>query len=255
MTDQDLPVLHHFRLSMYPEKVRWVLDYKQVPHRRKAYLPGPHALPLMWLSGQKSTPVLTHDGQTISDSPKVLEYIEQQWPEPALFPRDPAQLERALEIAAWFDDVGPAARRAAFYEYLPHGGYMADRFSTGYSDTKRKLYRAAFPAIRVVMKMDMQVDKKGAEVGRKRTEEALDYVAENAGPEGYLAGGSFSVADLTAATVLHITCMPKEYPVAFPEPRPAGVQNWLARWQDHPGTEWVREMYRRHRSTSAAVAE
>ena len=39
--------LWQFRLSMYPEKVRWALDYKGVPHIRHSLLPGPHVMPML----------------------------------------------------------------------------------------------------------------------------------------------------------------------------------------------------------------
>ena len=35
----DLPVLWHFRISHFNEKARWALDWKRVPHVRRAVLP------------------------------------------------------------------------------------------------------------------------------------------------------------------------------------------------------------------------
>jgi hypothetical protein len=37
--------LWQFRASPYNEKVRWALDLKQVPHRRRSVLPGLHHVP------------------------------------------------------------------------------------------------------------------------------------------------------------------------------------------------------------------
>jgi glutathione S-transferase len=34
--------LLQFRHSPYNEKVRWALDLKRLPHRRRSLLPGPH---------------------------------------------------------------------------------------------------------------------------------------------------------------------------------------------------------------------
>ncbi len=41
---QDVPELLHFRVSHYNEKVRWALDHKRWPHRRRALVPGFHLL-------------------------------------------------------------------------------------------------------------------------------------------------------------------------------------------------------------------
>src|SRR5262249_33864015 len=117
------------------------------------------------------------------------------------------------------------------------------------------LYVRAFPVIRAVMTLDMQINAAGAEAGRVLTKEALDFVAEHSAQTGYLVGDRFSIADLTAATVLFPTCMPPEYPVAVPEPLPSGWQSWLARWQNHAGCDYVRRMYREHRGVSAAITE
>src|SRR6059058_1859108 len=37
-----LPVLWHFTVSHFNEKARWALDFKRVPHVRRALLPGFH---------------------------------------------------------------------------------------------------------------------------------------------------------------------------------------------------------------------
>jgi glutathione S-transferase len=248
------PELWHFRFSMYPEKARWALDYKRVPHIRHSLLPGPHAVQLVLRFGQKAMPILRHEDHVLKNSSAVLDYLERTWPNPPLYPAERAQRARALEIQKWFDDeIGPAERRAAFHEFLPHTEYAARRFATGFAEWQQKLYVRAFPAVRAVMALDMQISAAGAEAGNALTKEALDFVAHHSAPTGYLVGDCFSVADLTAATVLFPTCLPPEYPVAVPEPRPAGWQHWLERWQGHAGCDYVRRIYREHRGASAAV--
>src|SRR5262245_47535830 len=152
---------------MYPEKARWALDYKRVPHIRHSLLPGPHVVQLLPRFGQKAMPILRHEGRVLKSSSAVLGYVEQTWPDPRVYPADPAQQERALEIQKWFDDqIGPAVRRAAFHEFLPHTEYAARRFATGLAEWQQKLYVRAFPVIRAVMTLDMQIDAAGAEAGR-----------------------------------------------------------------------------------------
>ncbi|WP_394846709.1 glutathione S-transferase family protein [Pendulispora brunnea] len=251
----NYPELWQFRFSMYPEKARWALDYKSVPHVRRSLLPGPHALTLMPRFGQKTMPILCHDGRVLKNSGTVLDYVERTWPDPPLYPVDPQQRAQALEIQKWFDDIGPALRRAAFFEWLPHTEYAARVFAMGFAEWQQKVYAFAFPCVRAVMRMDMHIGANGAETGRELTKEALDFVVRHATKTGYLVGNRFSIADLTAATVLQPTCLPPEYPALAPEPRPAGWQHWLKRWQDHPGLDYVRRMYRDHRGQSCAVSE
>ncbi|WP_084615686.1 glutathione S-transferase family protein [Solimonas flava] len=250
------PELWQMRFSMYPEKARWALDHKRVPHVRRSLLPGPHAVQLIARFGQKAMPILRHEGKVLKNSAAVLDYVERTWPDPPLYPTDPVLREQALELQKWFDEaIGPAVRRAGFYEWLPHTEYSARRIATGLSEWQQKLYAWAFPAIRAIMMLDMKIDAAGADAGRNLTREALDFVAEKSQRTGYLVGDQFSVADLTAATILMPTCLPPEFPVHIPRPLPPGWAHWLARWQGHAGCEYVRRIYREHRGISAALGE
>lgn len=243
-----------FRMSMYPEKVRWALDYKGLPHIRHSLMPGPHAAQMLLLTGQKKVPVLKHGKTLLKGSDSIIDYLEQHFPEPSLYPADPELKQRAIELQTWFDDIGASIRRAFFNELLPETQYAADMFSQGFPDSARTIYRAAFPVTRTIMKLDMKISKRGAEEGHRRTREALDYVAKNLGPQGYLVGEQFSVADLTAAVVL-FSVVSMEKHVMFPSPRPLAVERWLQCWQDHPSSGWVREMYARHRGYSHATED
>ena len=73
-----------------------------------------------------------------------------------------------------------------------------------------------------------------------------------AGPSGYLVGDAFTVADLTAAALLSPLTFPPEYPYATP-PLPPVVRQFQERYAKRPAFDWVREMYRRHRGTSAGI--
>lgn len=249
------PELWQFRFSMYPEKARWALDHKRVPHIRHSLLPGPHVMQLSLRFGQKAMPILRHEGRVLKDSATILEYVERTWPDAPLYPTDPALRTRALEVQKYFDDIGPAVRRAGFHEWLPHTEYAARRFATGFPEWQQQLYVRAFPGIRVIMALDMRINVADAEAGRALTAKALDFVAHHSAATGYLVGDRFSIADLTAAAILQPTCLPPEYPVVIPEPRPVGWERWLERWRGHAGCDYVRRIYRDHRGVSAALVE
>jgi len=247
-------VLHQFQFSHYNEKARWALDFKGIAHQRRSLLPGPHMLPMVRLSGQKSVPVLSWNGDVIAGSARIIDALEKRVPEPALYPADEQQRRAALETAAWFDDeLGPQIRRAYFYDVLPGSTWAAECFLFGRGALAKAAYRAVFPAIRAAMMKDMQIDAAGAARGIETTRIALERVAEQARATGYLVGDRFSVADLTAAALLSPATMPPEFPYPIPEPRCAGLDTWLARWQGHAGLAWVREIYRRHRGSTAEI--
>src|SRR5512145_2481967 len=104
-------VLHQFARSHFNEKARWALDWKRIPHRRRTHFPGPHALALLRLSGQRATPVLVIDGEVIAGSAAILAALDERFPERRLLPADPALAARARDLEARFDaEVGPAVR-------------------------------------------------------------------------------------------------------------------------------------------------
>jgi len=240
--------LHQFQFSHYNEKARWALDYKGVAHRKRSLLPGIHILPVLWLTGQRQLPVLQEGERIIAGSGAIIAHLEQTHPTPPLFPADQGERLRALEISRWFDEeVGPAIRRAFFFDLLPEGAAASRLMTSDRDDLTALVYRALFPITSAIMRADMGVNEAGAAEGRRVTEQAFDRVAREVGPSGHLVGDRFSVADLTAAALLAPALTPPEFPVAIPEPRPRALREWNERWSAHPGGRWVLETYRRHR--------
>ncbi len=248
------PELFQFDASHYNEKARWALDYKRMAHSRHTLLPGPHRLTALRLSGQPMVPFLRIGNAVVAGSNQIIDYLEREHPQPALYPAGEGERRRALEIQHWFDtEIGPEVRRAKFFDILPDAGYVVTVFAGRKGWLARSAYRVAFPAIRGVMRREMRIDADTARTARERTRAGLDFVVAEAGPDGYLVGNSFTVADLAAAALLALTASLPGTSMAVPEPRAAVEARWMAHWAGHPGTAWVENMYRRHRGPTAEV--
>jgi glutathione S-transferase len=249
------PILWQFRVSHFNEKARWALDWKGVPHVRRSLLPGWHVPRVLWLTRQTQTPVLELDGEVVTDSTRIIERLESLHPDPALYPADPAERQRAIELEDFFDqELGPHIRRSLFFESLGHTGFAAAWFATGESAGTRALYRASFPVGRVLMRAAMGIDAPRAEASRRHVEAALDRLENELRPSGYLVGDRFSVADLTAAALLAPAVMPPEFPYAFPAELPDSVERLRATLSSRRAFSWAQEIYRTHRGRSAEVA-
>jgi len=249
-------VLHQFASSHYNEKARWGLDWKGVVHRRETYLPGPHVPQMKRLSGQSATPVLCLDGSVIAGSAAILDALEQRFPERPLYPADPVLRGRALAIQRDFDaEVGVAARTAVFSVLLEEPDYLCATFAGHRSRPVRALYRATFPVLApIIAKANGVTDAAAVERAFERTRRALDFVAREVGPSGYLVGDEFSVADLCCASLLAILVDPPHPDMSHPKPMPARIEAFLARFAQHPAAAWVLEQYARHRPPSCAIA-
>src|SRR5438270_8288777 len=97
-TEGELPVLWQLKVSNFNEKARWALDYKRVPHRRKAATPGPHAKIAERLTGGRTFPILVIDGEAIGDSTRIIATLERRYPDHPLYPSDQEQREYALGL-------------------------------------------------------------------------------------------------------------------------------------------------------------
>lgn len=255
------PILWHIAVSHYSEKARWALDHKQIPHRRRAVaIPGLHIPASMWLTrgASQTFPVMEIDGRRIGDSTEIIAALEERFPQRPLYPADPEQRRRALELEDFFDEeLGPHIRLLAFHEL----GKDPERFEAVIARTTpgpvARLGSGAVTYARTYTGLRFGVrDEKAAELARTKIVAAMDRLDAEIGPSGFLVGDSFSVADLSAAALFFPLVLPEGGPVPGDEPAPAGLEAFRAQLVERPGYSWIEEIYSRHRLPAeiAAVA-
>jgi glutathione S-transferase len=61
--------------------------------------------PVEQVSGQPLVPVLVHGDETLSDSPVILDWLEERFPEPPLYPSNPADRAEVQVFVDWFNKV------------------------------------------------------------------------------------------------------------------------------------------------------
>jgi glutathione S-transferase len=105
--------LYQFELSQYSEKVRLILDYKELEYKKIEVTPGVGQIELFRLSGQSKVPVLK-DGETIiTDSTDIAFYLDRKYPEKPIIPTDPVLRGQCLLIEEWADEsIGLKGRKA-----------------------------------------------------------------------------------------------------------------------------------------------
>jgi glutathione S-transferase len=253
---REIPVLWHLEISHYNEKACWALDYKRVPHVRRAVRPGLQELTARRLRAGRTVPILQVNGRAIGDSTRIIEEIERRWPDPPLYPADPEEGHRALELEDYFDEgCGPALRRVLFNDNLTEPEKFAGMF-VGPEHVRPGLLRALSPVLGRVLRWRYEIHPDSVADSREVVRAALDTIEAEAGSSGYLVGDSFTVADLTAASILGLIVVPPEFPYIKlqPEERAGQFREYRASLKDSFGFKWVEEMYARHRGTSAEVA-
>ena len=243
------PLLWQYNFSNYNEKARWALDYKGIDHRRRSLMPGePRA---MAFSLRGTLPTLDLDGVRYGDSTEIIAALERLRPEPAVYPVEAAQRSAALALEDYFDEeVGHALRRAFFWEIHEDRGYMIDFISAGQPAAMKALLKLTFPLGWLYVSRRYAFTDEDAERAWVTLEGALDRIeVERAGGD-YLVGDTFTVADLTAASLLWPLAWPDQFQYELPR-LPANDR--IDRLAAHPAAQWVGEMFRRHRGRSHEI--
>jgi glutathione S-transferase len=251
---EDLPILWHLKVSNYNEKARWALDYKQVAHRRRAAVPGRHRVIARKLAGVGTLPVLILGGRAIGDSSQIIQELERRYPEPPLYPPEPTQRRRALELEEFFDEeLGPHARLLFLHHSLVDSKLMLGAFVPDLRGRRYALARIVFPAVRRQVKAEFGINRDSVVRAYEKLAAAGECFRRELQPSGYLVGRTFSVADLTLAALIAPLVAPPE----FPYPQPQRRHTLLTPLRESLAAEgllyWARDMYARHRGRSAEV--
>ena len=250
-----VPVLWHLKVSHYNEKARWALDYKGIRHIRRAADPGRHQSIARRLTGGSTFPVLEIDGRALDDSTRIIETLEGLWPDPPLYPADPADRRRALEIEDFFDEeLGPHMRMLVISQMLPSPELLLGAFFPDVTGLRRRTALALFPAVRRRFVTAIGIDDASVERAWAKVRDAGERFRAELQPSGYLVGRTFTIADLTVAAL----AAPSVAPEQFPYPQPQRGHRLLAELRETLAEsgllEWTREMYARHRGSSAEIA-
>jgi glutathione S-transferase len=247
--------LWHLPISHYSEKVRWALRLKGVEHTRRALPPGAHIpVALALTRGRHCTfPVLSLDGRHIGDSTAIIAALEEAFPEPPLYPADPGERQQALALEEFFDEeLGPYVRQAVFHA-LGSDPETFGKVAAASVPALARLggalgaYGKAYAAVRFKAS-----DAQAAVRSRAKVEAAFDRLEAELGDGEHLVGGRFTVADLTAASLLYPVVLPPGGPIARDDlPADRGLRVELG---ERRGMRWVEETYARHRRPSRVAA-
>ncbi|NMT62433.1 glutathione S-transferase family protein [Marinobacter orientalis] len=241
--------LYQFAISHYCEKVRWALDYKGLSYETISLLPGQHVKTIRKLTGRESSvPVLDHDGHRVQGSREIIDYLDETFPDNALTPADPEARQVALAWEQRLDDeVGPAVRCYSYHHFLQRPRVVVPLLAAGTPFYNRILLKLAFSRVDEIMRKWMKINEKTAERSRETMEAYLTELAHAYQEKPFLAGDSFSRADLAAAALFAPMFQPGQYPVPWPKPAriPRDIKVWLDQWQ--PQIQPLEKLYAANR--------
>ncbi len=116
--------LYQFEASHYCEKVRLLLNYKQLSYKTIEVSPGIGQIDLYRLSGQRQVPVLKDGVEVVPGSSAIARYLEDKYPDRSVIPADAKQKGLCLMMEAWADEsIGLNARKAMIGAFNQHPNF------------------------------------------------------------------------------------------------------------------------------------
>lgn len=241
--------LYQFPLSHYCEKTRWHLELKGIDFTCHNMIPGLHAIPAWLIAQQTSLPILADDKVTLGDSTKIALYLEKNYPQSPLLPNDAVQQKQILEREDWFDTLGDHVRRYGWSCMIDRTDIVNIFFNfEGYSQFQHFLTRHTQPILRFMVRRTCNIYPEQVAISQRYVDDALLQIEKwlDGDPKNYLVGNTFTLADLTAASMLAPLIRPNLSPWSnnhLPDeihPLQEQIQNSIV-------TEWVLRIYSQYR--------
>lgn len=197
--------------SHFCDKVRWALDYKDIPYeiinfnafgKTKGLERAPKTI-------RKLTPLIedsnaNDDNSFISDSTPILLYLESRYPKlsKSLFPSSNEERQRVIDTCLRLDsELGLYVRRIAYVQLLKDkpsamSVLVGEKFSWGFNPDDIRS-RMVSPFIAAFMIARFRLHRISNDRVREKTEELLLDFADRLRKHEYLVGDHFTAADLT----------------------------------------------------------
>jgi glutathione S-transferase len=194
--------LYHYPLSPFCRKIRLVLAEKKIEVdlvEEKYWEQNPEFLRR---NPAGKVPILRIDGQTMTESTPICEYLDDMYPDPKLYPTDPMVRYEVRRLVSWFDDKF-------------HNEVTTNLL---YERVHKKVMGQGFP------------DSKNVKAGAKKIKFHLDYMTWLLEHRRWLAGDSMTMADFAAAA--HLSAL--DYISDVDWNRSAVVKDWYAKIKSRP---------------------
>lgn len=238
--------------SHFCEKARWGLDLL-VREGRLTYVEEGH-LPFFSRRatrphGSRQVPLwVTPDG-VVTDSTDILKWVDVRLPsEQTLYPHaDVLSVEEELDAR-----FGPDVRRVAYF-HLMADPKVIERFM---SEAKVPTLERRVLKLRPLRMAALALMRKGLGLTADRTQRSTDRIfatmsamEERLKHQRYLAGDTFSAADLTFAALAGPLLLPPQYPLGWPDlhTMPGALRDLVQRAQESRAGQHVLAVYRDHR--------
>lgn len=242
-------ILYQFPLSPYCEKVRWILDYKELQYTAQNLRPGLHRAFAQLKTKNNTLPILRDGDSWIGDSTQIAVYLDDIYPEHRIIRPQRHLHEEILYWNHYANDLGRLITHWCVKSVLEHDEYTLN-ILLGERGYARKFEKLTKPLLHKLLQryfyLNEQEDLASQQKMKKMLNELNQIVAHK---DAFLVGERLSLADMSIcamiAPLLQIAQTPweKQEGQQFSQQFYDYQQQLLAM----PIAHYVEQMYQNHR--------
>jgi glutathione S-transferase len=236
-------------VSHYSEKVRWGLDYLQIPFQELPHMPPFHRQATGKYGGESTPVLITDDGKICTDSTECLRYLDTLQPG-KLYRIEPNLQALTTELELLFNQTLGVHTRRWGYSYILTPKLVYSRWTVGVPVWEKLLFPIVFPKIRSMIRAGMDITDTSAAQSSAQINQVFNRVSEVLSDgRKYLLGERFSALDLTFAALAAPVLQPQQahIPPGRLDELPTQMQSEIRHFQATSAGEFGLRMYREHR--------
>lgn len=239
---QIKPKLYIFAISHFSEKARFVLDHCNFSYETVFLTPGEHINVVKEFANDSFVPILRGENYLFQGSNPIIEFL-----------RDSNNLKSndfksEMEIINKIDSAIGYPLQPIVYSYLLEEPSIVARMFA--SSPNQLAEFDNFKLIALGLKRRYKITTSNIAEQKYLFMKGVDFLSKSYEDSSFLAGNNFSIADITAASLISPLFFPPEHPnsewfqgITFPEK----MQEWLQPLKDTKYYQRVMEIYKQFR--------
>ena len=197
--------LYQFKHSAFCLKTRMALHAKNLQYRVEEISPALGQIEIFKISGQKQLPVIMDEnGQIISDSSTICEYIDTKNTNNSLFPSDPIHLSQSKIIEDWADTtMASVCKQALIKSALENPQLRAALLPNELPSSIRGIFEK-LPLNNLSKISDVVLSNKS----NIELQKILESLSKSLINKKFIIGESLTIADISIAAQLSLLKFP-----------------------------------------------
>lgn len=195
-------ILYQFPLSPYCEKVRWILDFKELHYVAQNLRPGLHRAFTQLKTKQNTLPILRDDHAWVGDSTKIALYLDDIYPEHRIIRPQRDLHEKILQWNSFADELGQHIRRWCLASLSAQDEHTLE-ILLGERGYARQFEKITKPILQKMLHHHFGLNDKDIQQSHQKIQQMiielnqqLEHIDE------FLIGGKLSLADMSLCAMI-----------------------------------------------------